>query len=284
MNKIPKKLHMYWDNSPMSRLQVFTLETFHDLNPDWEIYLYLPIQTYARNKQYITNYNGKDYFNLIKNMDYVKQEFIDLNRYGIDSNLHNILRSDIFRYHILYNEGGLWGDFDIIWLKPLSHMSSIPAKGNVNIEEMGASIHFYNTTNGHIGIGILFSASGHALYKTLIDKTRQIQANQKNKDLHGHQDFGSDMWSRMFPTLDSVLKNYPDVMSIPYETFAPYGIHNLNALYKTIDLSYINKNVLGIHWFNGHVLSKEYLNNNFFNKGIECSMTTILKQLNYTEN
>lgn len=284
MNKIPKKLHMYWDNSPMSRLQVFTIETFHSLNPDWEIYLYLPIQIYVRKKQYIPNYTGKDYFNLINNMDYVKQEFIDISKYGIDSNLHNILRSDIFRYHILYNEGGLWGDFDIIWLKPISHMNNIPSAGNVDVEHMGASIHFYNTTHGHIGIGILFSTKGHSLYRALINKTKQIQINQKNKDSHGHQDFGSDMWSGMFPHLNTVLKSYPDVVSIPYETFAPYGIHNLNALYKDVNLSYINNNVLGIHWFNGHSLSKEYINNELFNKDRDCSMTTILKQLNYIEN
>ena len=43
----------------MSRLQVFTVETFHKLNPEWEIYVYVPKQAYIMNAKYIPDYTGK---------------------------------------------------------------------------------------------------------------------------------------------------------------------------------------------------------------------------------
>ena len=39
---IPKIFHSYWDGSPLSFLQYLTVKTFQDLNPDWEINLYIP--------------------------------------------------------------------------------------------------------------------------------------------------------------------------------------------------------------------------------------------------
>jgi len=275
MNRIPKKLHMYWDKSSMSRLQVFTIETFHKLNPDWEIHVYTPIQEYTSNEHYVLDYKGKDFFHLIKKMDYVNIKGIDITNYNISNDIHNILRSDIFRCHILYEQGGMWSDFDVIWLKPISHMNNIKHVGN--IQEMGASIHFYNTTEGHIGVGILFSTPKHDLYRVLIDKTIGVMKRKK----HLHQDFGSVMWSEVYKTLEIALKSHPDLVSIPYETFAPYGIWNLDSLYNKVKLSLINDNVIGLHWFNGHKLSKNYINRNLFSKGSRCSMTSILTELGF---
>ena len=46
----------------------------------------------------------------------------------------------------------------------------------------------------------------------------------------------------------------------------------MERLYTKTDLSVITEDVMCVHWFNGHKLSKEYVNNN----GRKCSMTEII--------
>jgi len=86
-----------------------------------------------------------------------------------------------------------------------------------------------------------------------------------------------------FPTLES-LKKFGNIVGTRFETYYPYNIHppnpTIQKLYLDNDLSYINdNNVICLHWYNGHVLSKQYVNNNGFNTN--CSMTTILKNERY---
>ena len=42
---IPKKCHLYWDGSPMSWLNLMTVDSFHKYNPDWKITVYLTKQS-----------------------------------------------------------------------------------------------------------------------------------------------------------------------------------------------------------------------------------------------
>ncbi len=279
MKNIPKKLHMYWDKGPMSKLQVFTVETFHRLNPDWEITVYVPQQIYTKPEKYIPDYTGVDFFDLLSKMSYVNIVSIDMNAYGISCDLHNILRSDILRYHLLYTEGGIWSDFDVIWFKPLDHLSSIIGDSNFmsvicTLENRPKAPMLHN-------ISILISAPKQKLYKDLIDKCSFIQANLKGRSPN-HQEFGTCMWNNMFSNSTAITKNYPGVVNVDYSTYFPYPIYQMKRLYKQVDLSVINDQVMCEHWFNGHVLSKEYVNLDLFNNPKHnCSMTEILKKEGY---
>lgn len=265
----------------MSKLQVFTIETFNRLNPDWTINVYVPSQEYHGNAIYIPDYSGEDYFPLINNISNVNIIEVNLENYGVKINIHNILRSDIFRYYILYEQGGVWSDFDVIWLKSMSHISSVKTYGNVPVNEMGAMVTFFNKNKGHHNIGILLSVKEHPFYKTLIDKTITIQNNHTGTDRgFGHQSFGSAMWGELYPNLFTITSQFNDVLGFRYETFAPYSIFNIEQLYLENDITPItDNNVVGLHWFNGHSLSKEYINQNKF--GNNSSMTSILKALGY---
>lgn len=274
----------------MSKLQVFTVETFHKLNPDWEIFVYVPDQAYSGSDRYVPDYTGKDYFYMIENMEYVTIIPIHIEDYIINTDIHDILRSDIFRYHILFKYGGMWSDFDVIWIKPMSHLNNVLHIGKVFISDMGAHVTYRNTTEGHHNIGILLTSPEHDMYKNIIDIATDIQVNPsnypnlydlKNKKYY-HQSFGVSLWSTIYPDLKYVINKYNDVVGLYYETFAPYPINNIELLYNTIDLSVLNDNVIGIHWFNGHALSKDYVNNNKF--GNNSSMTEILKNLGYRDD
>lgn len=278
MDTIPKILHLYWDRSPMSLLQTLTVYTFHKYNPDWVINVYIPKQPYIGSASFIPNYSGKDYFHLVEQADYINIVEVDLNDYGIDPALHNILRSDILRYHLLYNHGGVWSDFDVIWLKPMTHFHNIEYYGNTPINDVNAVVSFVRGVYGGHSIGIMVHAKHDPYAKALVELTKKV------KPPYSHEVFGGSMINSKYPTLES-LSCFKNIIGVRFETYYPYNIHppgpTIQNLYKVNDLSCINNNVICLHWYNGHVLSKHYINGDGFYRN--CSMTTILKNEGYIE-
>lgn len=273
MNLIPKIVHLYWDMSPMSLIQTFTIDTIERLNPGWKIIVHIDNSMYGGSNRYIPEYKGKDYFYRVTNNSNVEIRNVDISNYNIDKGLHNILRSDIFRYHLLYNEGGVWSDFDVIWLKPMDYLSTI-----VSNDTFGATLcMFVNDFQKFHNISILVSAKLHGFYREAIQLCDKIQSTLYSKT-PDHQEFGTVMFNKAFPEPDDVIKKFPDVINLKYETFFPYSIFNLERLYNINDLSVLTEDVMAVHWFNGHRLSKIYENDSSFVKN--CSMTSILKNEN----
>jgi hypothetical protein len=269
MNNIPKKVYLYWDRpTPMSWLQTMTIDTFIKHNPDWSVNVYVPKQAYTGKPTYIPDYTGKDFFGRVENNSLVNIIEVDLKDYCIDIGLHNILRSDILRYRLLYDNGGVWSDFDVVWLKPISYLSTIVGHNNFN-----ATMCVFEKGTKHHNISILVSSQGHPFYKVIIDKCCCIQ--DSCKVVPDHQEYGTKMWNDLFPDMDKLLESYSDMAKLEYYTFFPYSIFDMDRLYNKIDLSVITDKVMCVHWFNGHTLSKKYVNENNFNK--KCSMSELIK-------
>ena len=273
MNKnIPYNCYMYWGGSSnMPMLMVFTVISFHRLNPDWEIIIYRTKQTDKDlgKSPYDYSYTGKDYFYLIELMDFVKIITIDVDELGINKDAHSILGSDIFRTKILFEKGGLYSDMDVIWLKPMSELVNIDCIGDPR--DFECSVCYLNLTSGHHTISNLIAEAGSPFLWSV------IEAQSKVKPPYRDCDFSTFLLNGKYPTLDVITSKYPRVLALKYETFYPYSIFNLEQLWTDNDLSVIdNKNVMCIHWFNGHPLSKAYTNEDSFKR--ECSMTSILKK------
>lgn len=264
---IPKICHLYWDGHPMSLLNTYTPLTFHRQNPDWRIIVYLTKQKYNEiaENNFVKEYSGSDYFHLVQAMDFVEIKEIDLIEYGINMAVPACSGSDIFRRNILYEFGGVYSDFDVLWLKPIEHIKNIECIGNPN--DFQHIVSFYNYTYGFHNVSNLISEPQSSFLKSLIDYQETILPPYE------HQSYGSSMLNKIYPTLNSI--NHDRMLAIKYETFYPYSIYDLSRLYKQNDLSVINNNVLCIHYFNGSDLTLEYMNTENFNK--DCSMTTILK-------
>lgn len=277
MEKIPKILHMYWDKKPMSWLQSLTPISFNKYNPDWTINIYVPRVPYSGKTSYIPAYKGKDYFNTIKeklpNANIIE---VSLKNYGIDPNLHDILRSDILRYHLLYEQGGVWSDFDVLWLKPMSHFHNIEYHGDVEPKDITAVVSLINNTYGGHSIGILIHTKNDEYAKDLINLTTKVRPPYK------HESFGSVMISSKYPTLES-LSGFKGLIGVKEETYYPYRIHppkvTFDKLYTGNDLSLITNNTICLHWYNGKDLSKQYVNGDGTKRA--CTMTTILRNEGY---
>jgi hypothetical protein len=251
----------------MSYLHVVTVLSFHKYNPDWEIIVYnsnrVINDTAISNLKY-KDYVGKDYFYMLKELPYVKIREIDIRKYRV----HSILVSDIWRREILYDNGGVYSDFDCVWLKPMSEFVNIDCMGDAS--DFEAVVSFYNYTQGFHNVSNLIAEKGSSFMKSMIDAVRRVRPP------FGDQSFGTKMVNKLYPTLESIVDLYPRVLAIKYETFYPYSTFNMAQLFTDNDLTPIdNKNVMCIHWFNGNALSKQYINNKHYD---DCSMTNILIQ------
>lgn len=271
MNNIPKIYFLFWDGSRMSYLQTLTITTFHKLNPDWAIVVYLFKQNHTElgANTFVPEYTGEDCWQLIGGLNYIQFKTLDLNDYGIDKATHGIQVSDRLRIQKLYEHGGMYSDFDVLWLKPMSEFKNVSCIGN--IDDFEATASFYNQTEGFHSISN-FLAEPKSGYLLSI-----LREQKRKRPPFKHQAFGAEIFNKLYPTRDDILNQFPRVLLLKYETFFPYDLCNLESLYKTTDLSVLdNKNVMCIHWFNGHELSKEYVNEGGYE--IPCSMTSILER------
>ena len=124
---IPKKCHLYWDGSPMAWLNLLTVESFHKYNPDWKITVYLTKQSPSEmgKNTFVPDYTGPDYLDRLLDYDYLDIKIIDIEDYDVPIEAHACQGSDNFRRAILFKEGGVYSDFDTIWLKPISDRKSV---------------------------------------------------------------------------------------------------------------------------------------------------------------
>ena len=265
---------MYWGGSTnMPLLMVFSVLSFHKLNPDWKIIIYRTIQKdedLGRNP-YDYYYTGNDHFWMIEAMDFVEIRIFDAIEYGIKKDIHSICGSDMFRTKILYENGGIYSDFDIIWLKPMSELANVDCIGDPNDFEF--NVCYYGLTHRHHTLSVLMAEAGSLFLKDIIDLQNKLEPP------YGDCSFSTFLLNDNYPILDDVTSKFPRVLALLYETFYPYSIFNMDQLWKENDLSPLkSKNTMCVHWFNGHPLSKDYMNNGF---KADCSMTSILKQEGY---
>jgi hypothetical protein len=275
MKTIPKVCHLYWDKSPMALLQVFTVVSFHKYNPDWKIIIYLTKQdwrTELGKNIYVPDYTGKDWFYMIEKLDYVEIKEIDLIEWEVNLDAHSCQGSDLFRRNILYKEGGVYSDFDVIWLKPMNEFVNIDCIGNAS--DFESIVSFYEYTHGFHNVSNLISEPGSQYIYSLIEEQRKV------KPPYDHQAFGSEMLNKKYPDLNSITSKFPRILAIKYETFYPYNTFHMESLFIHNDLTPLNsKNVMCVHWFNGNRFSKEYINTADYHR--KCSMTSIMNKEDY---
>ena len=267
---IPQKLYLYWDGSPMSWLQVLTVASFHKYNPDWAIYVYEPVISHrelAKNT-FIPDYTGKDYYPLIQSMDYVTMVKFDLSWFGIKPDSHGIQISDQWRARILYENGGMYSDFDVLWLKPMSKFVDIECVGNP--KDFEALVSFSKVTSGYHSNSNLIAEAGSPFMKSVIDLQRAVRPPYE------HQAYYNSLVNKEYKSMDAVLSRFPRVLGVKYNTFFPYGLYDLKRLFNQMDLGPIyDKDVMAIHWYNGAGESKDYINKQDYFRS--CSMTEILR-------
>ena len=258
MKNIPKILHLFWDGSKMSYLQTITPLSFHKLNPDWKIKIHYITTGGKGNEKYVPNYTGDDFSGTLKSYKYIEFIPVDLKEYPQLNNLSSILKSDYLRMIWLRDEGGLWSDFDVIWLKSIKELTETKAVENSLSSDKWETMTCRYNGVGHYSIGVLFSTPNNPIILNLLKEAdRKLKFNK----VISFQGLGPDLWFETYKNNWDYLP-YENIVHFNYHLFYPFSIFNLKVLYEmNINPDSMIKESVCLHWFAGHLLSKNYINN-----------------------
>ena len=262
---IPKTCFMYWDGSPFSLLNYISVQSFRKFHPDWDIKMYMPINrtktlSWFTHEQKIA-YNGPDYFDQLHKLDVIFIS-IDMNEIGFSNDASEVIKSDYLRYWLLYTYGGIWSDCDIIYIKPLSDVFTLPeTRVIICCQQSGNIVQGYP-------VGFLASEKNNPFFKTVLDGCARFYNPLRYESL------GSMLFVNLFPQPSMLIgnENKNNIIIMDKWYYLPYDWNKLHLLYDissfnpSLSNSLIRPTTFGIHWFNGAQRTKEFLNNFIIDK------------------
>jgi len=249
--KYPRIMHLYWDKSPLSFLNYLTVVSFNKFHTDWKIKVYTPkhrttMISWKSGEQKL-KYIGKCYFKELYNISNVEIIEVDIEKIGFNKNASEVIKSDYFRYHILYTQGGLWSDFDIIYT------GNIEKKMNFIGENIIFRCSQINNNNyKYMPVGLLLSRPKNKFFKYIIDNCH-IYYDKKN-----YQCLGVTMLNSLFLSNSYIYENFDSVV-LDNTWYLPLQCDELASLFQNKS-TILPKNTIGIHWFNGSNMAREYQN------------------------
>ena len=265
--KIPKILHLYWGgNKPLSFFRYLTPLSFSKLNPDWEIRVYMPLtpiqgDKWKQGEQKASAYNGLDYsanLNKIKNLTVFKMDFYNL---GIPKDLPEVHRSDIVRLYLLKEYGGVWSDFDVLYINPMDNFcyNTDPIRKDSDV------FVCYNVLKGFHSIGFLMGCveKNYSFFGDVFKKALLLKGSS---DYQGYGRFLLESYFKYLP--QEVIKFHASkgvkVANIPYGTVYAINWEQITRFYFGPKLDFF-PDTLGIHWYAGSPISSTF--DNKFNEG-----------------
>lgn len=280
---IPKILNLYWGlNSKLSYLHYLTVYSFNKLHPEWKINLYVPkypsksVYSDKIKKEHIL-YSGTDYFNeliKIKNLNIIEVDFKD---FGFLNDTSEVFKSDFLRYYILYKEGGIWSDFDILYFKPVY---SCQLKGYLIVgNHLNFDTAIIYRDLGYHQIGFFISSKSNSYFEYL-----HKQAYRFFNEFD-YQSIGANMINYLFPNFKSIKRIFKNLNIIDLRAYIvfPFLTNYLGKLYYETKYNWLREETIGIHWYYGHPLSKIFLEQLDKNRN-NLPKSTILTLIEYIEN
>ena len=187
-SNIPKIIHQIWLGGPVPDKYKRLRDTWKEKNPDWEYKLWTDEDVDKFGLQNI------DQFNKIDNLG---------------------AKSDIFRYEILYHQGGLYVDTDFECLKSfndLLHLDFFSGTGHLNIAEV------FN--------GLIACTPKHNLIKKLIDDIKVISTNNYDEilKLTGPHYFSSKLFEYIENNPNEKIVIFPTKFFYPFPSSCRYMV------------------------------------------------------------
>lgn len=224
-------------NQPLSYLRYLTAYSFHKLNPDWEIKVWAPLhpstkKTWETNEQKTGGYIGPDYFPLLRQLVYL----VDFDKLGLDNSMPEVHKSDLFRWWLLGTYGGVWSDFDILYIKPFPESL---------LASEGAGLCSYrampNYPYEHLVIGFHTSSGpGLAFFMGLFELGKSIMPQTE------YQAFGAELLKKYLKQ-----RGNGDTYQLLAELVYLYYTHTNIKRYWTTEPIQMTRRTIGCHWYAG---------------------------------
>lgn len=275
--EIPKIMNFYWDGSNMSYLQYLTVVSFHKFNPDWQINIYEPTVKFDKKTWYTSEqkmeYTGEDYYPKVKSLEYVNIIEFDFSTINVDENIPEVFKSDLLRWYLLDTIGGGWSDMDILYIKSLNNLNLEGTMLRGDIKSTNTAIVF---DGFHHIIGFYLTKPGTGFFKSIFEVAKNSLIPSE------YQSVGSRLLMRMYPNMSTLLNKHQDInfSNLPMDVVYSYDDSKINMLFNTTDDSLVTNRTIGIHWYNGSNISKEF--NNLYNpknKNINNVLTNLIDKL-----
>jgi glycosyltransferase involved in cell wall biosynthesis len=251
----PKLLHLYWDGSPLSYLNLITVLSFNEYHKFWKINVFMPTKqtdtiSWTSNEQKI-KYDGKCYFHKLYDIPNVFINKIDLYQIGFYNDAPEVIKSDYFRYYILQKHGGLWSDFDIIYTASVEDKMNF--KEDTVIFKCTCYDEYIHKTNPYIyyPVGLFLSKQQSSFFKYIVN----LCSIYYNPSIY--QCLGASMFNKLF--IQNNTYTFSNIKICSNELYLPFAWNQLDEMFIKENNVLPNNNI-GIHWFNGGTQSKIYAN------------------------
>ena len=244
---IPKIVFTYWEGDQLSYLHYYTILSLVKLNPGMEIRIYtakVPSNTVV---QWSSGEHSVRIQRTIplKEICAISQDItlipIDFEKdYSITHDLSVVYKADFIRISKLYEHGGLWFDFDLLFIKPLP--SYLFETGH------DMTLFVYHRT---IPTGFLSSTPKNKyitnLYTSALERIR-------GGNIGEYQHIGPDLWrTTILHSLDTNVDILENDVAYPY---MPEDC----SLFFNSNTDLCTDSTICVHWFNGSKSAKQYIN------------------------
>lgn len=257
LKNIPKILYLYWDGfNKLSFLQYLTVKSFRDLNPDWEIVIYLPEKPHSiiswKTFEHKTPYSGKDYFSKLSECN-VTIKKIDFETIGFRNDVSEVMKSDFLRYYLLGTHGGCWTDFDVLFIKSFNDINFDGSLIYGDKENIDTVIVY---SGSYYPVGFLMSSKNNPIFLDLTN------ACKSHLDVNDYQSIGCKLVKNYIGSLESIHSRKPNnnLLILPLSSYLPYECSQIIYIFAHNAPEKILPNTFGIHWFGGSPISKVYQN------------------------
>ena len=285
----PKLLHLYWDGSNFSYLNLLTVLSFNKHHFGWKINIYCPINP-VKNKSWSgseqkTEYIGKNYFDQLKNINNVFIHYIDFNNLPFKfQDASEVIKSDFFRLYVLNKFGGLWSDFDIVYVNNIEeyyHKKELNTEKNVVLYR-----YLWKEVNRNIyPVGLFLCNSNNSIFNVILNNIHLFYNKSE------YQCLGCNMFHVLFSSEQGkpiiVNMKLSEIFIDDANCYLPIKWNETSLLFNDKNIKkeqyQNNKDIIGIHWFNGGKESKDYCNKldkNISNNNLEneCLMDKFVKE------
>jgi len=245
---IPKIIFTYWEGDQLSQLHYYTILSLVKLNPGIEIIIYtskIPSTTliqWSSGEHSITIKKTIPLIEICSISPTIRLIPIDFeNEYTIKNDISVVYKADFIRIAKLYEHGGLWFDFDVLFVRPL------PAFLFETVRDM-----YVFTYGGTIPTGFILSTPKNKYITELYNVAKEDIHNTRGY----YQSIGPDLWKY-------VLLNIPQpidtITTLANEIAYPYMCNDYHEFFNSTN-DKVKANTICIHWYNGSNEAKDFIN------------------------
>lgn len=256
---IPRVAHFFWANESMSLMRFLTLASFRHWNPTWRMKLHRPThpcqlrswETPER-QEFGGDAAKENWLDKVESLDVELCEWTPPR-----DDLPVVHASDLFAWHILATEGGLYCDMDVLFIKSLAD-----GLGEDKLTR-DSWLCFYHDV---FPIGFLASNPDNPFFRDVFDwavtrptaKYQSLGCEAGTAVIHRLPEF-IDGGVAMLPKCRhaAIQMHYNQkVLLLNQRVVYPWGPESLHCVLQERRPN-LSKYTVGIHWYGGHPMAQE---------------------------